>query len=68
MNNDEFITSGNVCNYLGISITLLNSLERSGHLVPARKMPLNNKRLYNVEDVVKFKESVQVKGKEGILE
>ena len=62
--DEEFITSSKVCSYLGISITLLNSLEKSGHLVPARKMPLSNKRLYRVEDVVKFKESVQVNGKE----
>lgn len=65
MQNDEnFITSSKVCSYLGISITLLNSLEKSGHLVSARKMPLSNKRLYRIEDIENFKESVQVR-KEG---
>lgn len=65
MQNDEnFITSSKVCSYLGISTTLLNSLEKSGHLVPARKMPLSSKRLYRIEDVENFKESVQVR-KEG---
>lgn len=63
-NVENFITSSKVCSYLGISITLLNSLEKSGHLVPARKMPLSNKRLYRIEDVENFKESVQVR-KEG---
>jgi DNA-binding transcriptional MerR regulator len=63
-NDDEFITSSKVCSYLGISITLLNSLEKSGHLVPARKMPLSNKRLYRMQDVENFRESVQVNGKE----
>ena len=61
-NDDEFITSSKVCYYF--SITLLNSLEKSGHLVPARKMPLSNKRLYRMEDVENFRESVQVNGKE----
>lgn len=60
-NEEEFITSSKVCSYLGISITLLNSLERSGHLVPARKLPLSSKRLYRIEDVEKFKQSVQVR-------
>lgn len=59
--DEEFITSSKVCSYLGISITLLNSLERSGHLVPARKLPLSSKRLYRIEDVEKFKQSVQVR-------
>lgn len=60
-NEEEFITSSKVCSYLGISITLLNSLEKSGHLVPARKLPLSSKRLYRIEDVEKFKQSVQVR-------
>lgn len=58
---EDFITSSKVCSYLGISITLLNSLEKSGHLVPARRMPLSNKRLYRVQDVDNFKKSVQVR-------
>lgn len=59
--DEEFITSSKVCSYLGISITLLNSLEKSGHLVPARKLPLSSKRLYRIEDVENFKQSVQVR-------
>ena len=60
MENENFLTSRQVCRYLGISVTLLNGLEKSGHLLPVRKMPLSNKRLYSAEDVAKFKESVQV--------
>ena len=62
MDNEDFLTSRQVCRYLGISVTLLNGLEKSGHLLPVRKMPLSNKRLYSAEDVRKFKESVKVGG------
>lgn len=60
MDSEDFLTSRQVCRYLGISVTLLNGLEKSGHLLPVRKMPLSNKRLYRLEDVTHFKESVQV--------
>lgn len=59
MDNENFLTTYDVCNYLGISVTLLNSLEKKGNLLPARKLPMSNKRLYKAEDVMKFKESVQ---------
>lgn len=69
MENQSFLTSREVCNYLGISTTLLNGLEKSGHLLPARKMPLSNKRLYSADDVMNFKLSVQYKNvqKEGAM-
>lgn len=66
MDNEEFVTPSEVCDYLSISVTLLNSLEKSGHLVPARKLPLSNKRLYRAEDVMKFKNLVHVNGKEPV--
>ena len=59
MEKESFLTSRDVCDYLGISTTLLNGLEKSGYLKPARKMPLSNKRLYSADDVMSFKLSVQ---------
>lgn len=59
MDNESLLTTHDVCDYLGVSVTLLNSLEKKGHLLPARKLPMSNKRLYKAEDVMKFKESVQ---------
>lgn len=52
--NEEYLTSRETAEYLGVSLSLINSLEEKGQLVPRRKLPTNNKRLYAVSDIEAF--------------
>lgn len=56
--NEEFLTSKQVAKYIGVSISLINSLEEKGELVPRRKLPTNNRRLYALSDVDAFLERI----------
>ena len=58
---EEFMTSRDVCRYVQISMSMLNGLEKSGALVPRRKLPTNNRRLYSKKDVDVFLDSITVK-------
>lgn len=55
---EEFMTSREVCQYIQISMGMLNSLDKSGHLRPRRKLPTNNRRLYSKEDVDAFLDKI----------
>lgn len=56
--DEEYLTSKQVARYIGVSISLINSLEEQGELVPRRKLPTNNRRLYALSDVNKFLERI----------
>lgn len=56
-----WMTSREVCKYCQFSMSVLNSLEKSGVLKPKRKLPINKRRLYNKEDVDKFLDSITTK-------
>lgn len=51
---EEFLTSKQVAKYLGVSVSLINNLEKKGELIPRRKLPTNNRRLYALSDVDAF--------------
>lgn len=51
---EEFLTSRQVAKYLGVSVSLINNLEKKGELIPRRKLPTNNRRLYALSDVNAF--------------
>lgn len=55
---EVFMTSRQVAKYLGVSVSLINSLEEKGQLVPRRKLPTNNRRLYAQSDVDAFIDSI----------
>lgn len=52
--DEEFMSSTDVCRYCGFSPGMLNSLEKSGDLKPRRKLPFGNKRLYARSEVDDF--------------
>lgn len=56
--NEVFLTSRQVAKYIGVSVSLINSLEEKGQLIPRRKLPTNNRRLYAQSDVDAFLESI----------
>ena len=56
--DEEFMTSRQVAKYINVSVALINSLEEKGQLVPRRKLPTNNRRLYAKSDVDAFLESI----------
>lgn len=51
---EVYMSSRQVTAYAGITISLLNSLEAKGHLIPRRKIPTSGKRLYALSDVDAF--------------
>lgn len=59
--DEEYLTSKQVAKYIGVSISLVNSLEESGDLVPRRKLPTNNRRLYALSDVNAFLDRISSK-------
>lgn len=59
MTGRSFMTSREVCNYMDCSIAVLNRLDKDGILKPARRLPLNNRRLYRQEDVDDYIESIK---------
>lgn len=61
MQNEQLMTSGEVCDYCGFSVTKLNGLEKRGELIPVRVFPVSGKRLYARKDVVSYLESVKQK-------
>lgn len=48
---NAFMTSGEVCMKLGVGKRELEQLEQSGILYPRRKLPVNNTRLYALDDI-----------------
>lgn len=59
--DEEYLTSRETAEYMNVSLSLVNSLESQGQLVPRRKLPTNNKRLYAKSDVDAFLESISSK-------
>lgn len=55
---NDFMSSSEVCEYLNISTSVLNGLEKTGKLKPKRKLPTSHKRLYLKEDVDRFLKSI----------
>lgn len=56
--DEEYLTSKQVARYIGVSVSLINSLEEKGELVPRRKLPTNNRRLYAQSDVDAFLQKI----------
>lgn len=52
--DEEYLTSRETAEYMNVSLYRVNSLESQGQLVPRRKLPTNNKRLYAKSDVDAF--------------
>lgn len=59
--DEEYLTSRETAEYMNVSLSLVNSLESQGQLVPRRKLPTNNKRLYAKSDVDVFLERISSK-------
>lgn len=59
--DEEYLTSRETAEYMNVSLSLVNSLESQGQLVPRRKLPTNNKRLYAKSDVDAFLERISSK-------
>lgn len=57
----NFMTSTEVCNYMNCSVAVLNRLDKKNILKPARRLPLNRRRLYSQKDVDDYLESVRTK-------
>ncbi len=51
---DELMNVGEVREYTGLGISILNRLEDEKELVPCRRLPISNKRLYSKKDVDAF--------------
>lgn len=58
---EVYMSSRQVTAYAGITISLLNSLEAQGHLLPRRKIPTSGKRLYAQSDVDRFLDSISTR-------
>lgn len=56
--DEVYMTSRQVAKYIGISVSLVNSLEEKGELLPRRKLPTNNRRLYTQSDVDAFLQKI----------
>jgi hypothetical protein len=52
------MSSSEVRNYLHVSQSVLNGLEKNGKLKPRRILPTSHKRLYAREDVETFEKSI----------
>lgn len=57
--DEELMTSRQVCEYCCFSKSVLNRLEEQGLLVPVKVFPENNKRLYSLEDVKSYLDSIK---------
>lgn len=55
---DDFMTSTEVCQYLGCSVAVLNRLDKKNILKPIRRLPFNGKRLYSQNDIDRYLESI----------
>lgn len=58
---EVYMGSRQVIAYAGITMSLLNSLEASGHLLPRRKIPTSGKRLYAQSDVDAFLDRISTR-------
>jgi DNA-binding transcriptional MerR regulator len=59
VDEDEiYMTSKETAKYMGVSVSMVNSLEEKGELVPRRKLPTNNRRFYAQSDVDAFLERI----------
>ena len=58
LGNTEYMSSSEVRNYLHVSQSVLNGLEKNGKLKPRRILPTSHKRLYAREDVEVFEKSI----------
>lgn len=56
--NTEYMSSSEVRNYLHVSQSVLNGLEKNGKLKPRRILSTSHKRLYAREDVETFEKSI----------
>lgn len=54
----NFMTSSEICKFFEFDISVLNRLGRRGLLTPKRKLPTSGKRLYAVEEVNEYAESI----------
>lgn len=52
--DEVYMSSREVMKYAGITLSMLNSLESGGHLLPRRRLPTNGKRFYAKTDVDAF--------------
>lgn len=59
--NEDYLTSRETAEYMNVSLSLVNSLEAQGQLIPRRKLPTNNKRLYAKSDIDAFLERISSK-------
>lgn len=57
MQNEDMMTSREVCEYCNFSSSILNRLERQKLLLPARRLPDSGKRFYRREDVDAYMQS-----------
>lgn len=57
MQNEELMTSREVCEYCSFSNSILNRLDRQGLLVPVRRLPGSGKRFYRQSDVDAYLQS-----------
>lgn len=55
---ETYLSSRQVRQYMGITISMLNNLEAKGYLLPRRRVPTSGKRLYAKSDVDRFVESI----------
>lgn len=53
-NENEFMTSAEVCKYTGLGIAIINRADKEGDLKPSRKLATNHRRLYTKENVDAF--------------
>jgi DNA-binding transcriptional MerR regulator len=59
MEDNEFMTSKDVCRYCGFSLNLLRRLEREGKLKPVRILPGSKRKLYKLEDVETYLDTIR---------
>lgn len=52
--NEIYMTSSDTADYMQVSISLLNTWTANGELIPRRKLPTNNRRMYAKSDVDAF--------------
>lgn len=62
MVRNDYLTSKEVCVMCQFSVSVLNNLEVSGELKPRRKLPTTGKRLYHIDDVTKYLQTISTEG------
>lgn len=56
--DERLISSSEVARLLDTTVYEVNKLEKAGTLVPKERLPVSNKRLYALSDVMEYKEGV----------